>query len=43
MKYGEKVIVSADFDKDNMTYTEEIKLENGEIACLIKQKRVNVQ
>lgn len=43
VKYGEKVIVSADFDKDNMTYTEEIKLENGEIACLIKQKRVNVQ
>ncbi len=43
VKYGEKVIVSADFDKDNMTFIEEIKLENGEMACLIKQKRVKVE
>lgn len=40
VKYGEKVIVSADFDEISKTITEEIKLESGETACLIRQKRV---
>lgn len=43
VKYGEKVIVSADFDEETMTITEEIKLENGETACLIRQKRVKAE
>lgn len=41
VKYGEKVTVLAEFDRENIVLTEEIKLENGETACLIKQKRVN--
>ncbi len=40
VKYGEKVTVLAEYDEENMILTEEIKLENGETACLIKQKRV---
>lgn len=43
VKYGEKVIVSADFDEETMTLVEEIKLESGETACLIRQKRVNAE
>ncbi len=43
VKYGEKVIVSADFDEETMTLVEEIKSENGEVACLIRQKRVKAE
>ncbi|MCR5261989.1 MAG: hypothetical protein K6C94_09155 [Candidatus Gastranaerophilales bacterium] len=41
VKYGEKVIVTAEYDQDNLIFTEAVKTENGEIACLIRQKRVN--
>lgn len=43
VKYGEKVTVIAEYDEESMILTEEIKLESGETACLIKQKRVKAQ
>ena len=41
VKYSETVTVIAEYDRENNLLTEEIKTENGDIACLIRQKRVN--
>ncbi|MBQ2644874.1 hypothetical protein IJG14_04790 [bacterium] len=40
VKYGEKVIVYTNIDYENLIFTQEIKLETGITACLIRQKRI---
>lgn len=40
VKYNERVFVSVDYDEKTNTFTEELKTENNETVCLIRQKRV---
>lgn len=40
VKYNDIVTVRASFDENTNTFVEELKTQNGETVCLIKQKRV---
>lgn len=39
VKYGDKVTVYAQYDKETKTITEELKTSDGKVVCLIRQKR----
>lgn len=40
VKCGEKIIITAEHDKENNIFTHELKSENGDIVCMLRQKRV---
>lgn len=42
VKYGEKIIIFAEYDKENEIITHELKSESGDTVCMLRQKRVKI-